>query len=175
MCAVQNGNDVIIRQLEPQPVVSIRATIPVEELGKVMGDRIQALSEYLQQHRARAAGPFFVRYHTFGDTYTDMETGIPVVEPLAGDAGASAEAQDGGGIVTGVLTGGLAATTSYTGPHNGLGEAYARIEGWLRQQGREPDGPTREVYHWIDFSRDPDPSDGHNPSAQRIELIQPFR
>jgi effector-binding domain-containing protein len=175
MRAGRNGSDVVVRELEPQPVVSLRATIRVEELGKVMGDRIQALSDYLQSHGGQAAGPFFVRYHTFGDMYTDMETGVPLVEAVAVEDGTSSEGLDGDRVIGGVLPGGPAVTTSHTGPHNMLGEAYARIDGWLKEQGREPDGPAREVYHWIDFSRERDPEDGYDPSTQRVELIQPFK
>jgi len=175
MSRAQSGTDVSVLQLELQPVVSVRATIMVDDLGKVMGDRIQALSDYLQTHGAHAAGPFFVRYHTFGDMYSDMETGIPVVEAVAGGGGSSPQPQVSDEIVSGTLPGGPAVATSHTGPHNELGEAYARIDGWLKEHGADPDGPAWEVYHWIDFRQERDPADGYNPSTQRIELIQPFR
>ena len=165
MNADQNDNDVKIQQLEPQPVVIIRATVRIEQLGEAMGERIQALSDYVQQSGAQPAGSPFVRYHTFGETETDFELGIPVAEPVAGE----------GRISGGELPGGPAAATWHIGPHDKLGEAYARIQAWLKEHGREADGPTWEVYPWIDLSQDREPSTMSDPSAWRTQLVQPLK
>ena len=165
MAAEQYGEQVELQQLKPQPVLSIRATVPIAQLGEVMDDRLRALWSYLQQRGARPAGPAFVRYHTFGETETDLETGIPVVEPVAGE----------GRIAGGDLPGGPAATTWHLGPHDKLGEAYARIQAWLNVHDREPNGPAWEVYYWIDLSQDYDPSTWSDPSDSRIQLIQPVK
>ncbi|MFL5734645.1 MAG: GyrI-like domain-containing protein [Chloroflexia bacterium] len=157
------GSDVQTRQLEPQPVLSIRATIPVAQLGEAMGDRLGALSSYLRRRGVQPAGPPFVRYHTFGETETDMETGVPVAEPIAGE----------GRISSGELPGGPAVTTWHVGAHDKMGEAYGRISTWLREQGREPSGSAWEVYYWIDLSQDLDPS-ASGPSTWRTELVQPL-
>jgi hypothetical protein len=109
-----------------QPVVSIRAVIPIDRLGAVTGTATGALSDYLRQTGAQPAGPFFVRYHTFGPTDTDMETGVPVAAPVAG----------AGRICGGVLPGGPAFSTWRLGPHQRLGEAYARLDAWLQTPGR---------------------------------------
>ncbi|HKP51765.1 MAG TPA: GyrI-like domain-containing protein [Chloroflexia bacterium] len=164
MNAEQTNNDVKIEQLEPQPVLSIRATVRIEQLGEVMGDRIQALRDYLQQHGAQPAGPPFVRYHTFGETETDLETGVPVTSPIGGE----------GRIAGGELPGGPVITSWHTGPHDKLGDAYARIETWLREQGRERDGAAWEVYYWIDLSHDLDPS-SWDPSTWGTQLVQPIK
>ncbi len=160
----QTSNDVEIEQLEPQPVLSIRATARIDQLGETMGDRLQALQGYLQQHGTKPSGPPFVRYHTFGETETDFETGIPVAEPAEGE----------GRIAGGELPGGPAVTTWHIGPHDKLGDAYARIEAWLKEHDHERGGPAREVYHWIDLSQDLDPSKW-DPSAWRTQLVQPIK
>jgi effector-binding domain-containing protein len=164
MATEQNGNDDEFQQLEPQPILSIRATVLIEELAEAMGDRIQALRGYLQQHGLQPAGPPFVRYHTFEETETDIETGVPVFESVAGE----------GRITNGELPGGPAITTWHTGPHNKLGEAYARIADGLKEQGREPNGASWEVYYWIDLSQGFDPSGG-GPSTGRTQLVQPVK
>ena len=115
MAAEQHGDDVEIQQREPQPVVSIRATVRIVDLVEAMDDRLRALSGYLQQRGAQPAGPPFVRYHTFGETETDVEFGIPVGEPNAGE----------GRIAGGELPGGRAVTTWHIGPHDTQGDAYA--------------------------------------------------
>jgi effector-binding domain-containing protein len=164
MSAEQNDGKVELRELEPQTTLIIRGTIPIADLGATVGERLGALSSYLQQSGARPAGPPFVRYHTFGDTETDFELGIPLVEPVAG----------AGDISRGELPGGSAITTWHDGPHVKLGEAYARIAAWLEEQEREPGGPAWEVYYWLDLSQDNDPST-QDPSTGRTQLVQPLK
>jgi effector-binding domain-containing protein len=164
MAAEQNGNKVELQQREPQPIVSIRATIPVADLGPAMGARLSALSGYLKRSGAQPAGPPFVRYHTFEEIETDLETGIPVVEPVAGE----------GRIAGGELPGGAAISTWHSGPHDKLGDAYARIEAWLQEHGRERDGAAWEVYHWIDPGQELDPS-SWDPSTWHTQLVQPVK
>jgi effector-binding domain-containing protein len=165
MVAEQHGDDVEIQQLDPQPVLSIRATVQIAELAEAMGDRLAALSGYLQQSGARPAGSPFVRYHTFGESETDMEVGIPVVEPVAGE----------GRIAAGALPGGPATTTWHLGPHDRLGDAYARLEAGRTAHGREPAGAPWEVYHWINPGQDRGPASSPDPSSWRTQLIQPIK
>jgi effector-binding domain-containing protein len=157
-------NDVEIETLEARPIVSIRTTIPVEQLGPAMGERIQTLHGYLRQSGTLPAGRPFVRYHTFGDVETDFEFGVPVVEP-AGSAGS---------VVAGVLPGGPAVTTWHEGDHERLGEAYARIQAWLAENDRQAAGPGWEVYHWIDLTADPDTASSADPATWRVQLVQPI-
>jgi effector-binding domain-containing protein len=130
-----------------------------------MGERIQVLSDYAREHGIEPAGPFFVRYHTFGEVETDMETGIPVTQPAEASAGR-------GQVTAGELPGGPAATTSHFGPHENLGEAYARISDWVKEHGREPEGPAWEVYHWLDFAH---PDLQSDPSTWGTQLVQPIK
>lgn len=154
-----------LEELPPQPVLSIRATIPVARLGDTMGERIRVLSQFLRERGAQPAGPPFVRYHTFGETDTDMEFGVPVTEPTAGD----------GEVGGGELPGGSAATTWHLGAHDRLGEAYGRIERWRREHGREPAGPGWEVYQWIDLGASGESTSQPDPSTWRVQLVQPIR
>ena len=166
MTVAEHSTDVAIEQLDPQPVLSIRATVQIADLVPTMDDRMPALLEYLQQQGAQAAGPLFVRYHTFGETETDIETGLPVVAPVAGE----------GRIAAGELPGGPAVSTWHLGPHNALGEAYARLADWLQAHERESAGPSWEIYYWIDPRQPSDPTSEQDPTTTwRIQLVQPFK
>ena len=165
MAAQQHSTDVEIEQLELRPVLSIRAVAQIARLGEAQGDRLGALAEYLRQRGIQPAGPPFVRYHSFGETETDLEIGVPVVEPVDGE----------GVIAAGGLPGGPAVTTWHYGAHDTLGEAYARIEAWLSEHGRERDGAGWEVYYWIDLAQDGDSSNSSDPSTWRVQLVQPVK
>jgi effector-binding domain-containing protein len=165
MTAQQPGNDVEMEQLEPQPVLSIRATVQIVDLAQAQDDRLRALSSYLRQCGAQLAGPPFVRYHTFTQTETDVELGIPVVAPIAGE----------GRIAAGELGGGPAISTWHIGAHDTLAEAYARIQAWLKAHGREPDGAAWEVYYWIDPNQYRGPVTWPDSSSWRTQLIQPIK
>ncbi|OUC81616.1 GyrI-like domain-containing protein [Streptosporangium minutum] len=154
-----------VRQRAPQPVVSVRATVPVAELTGAQGESLLALWDHLRRHDVRPAGPPFVRYHTFTETETDLETGIPVADAAVGE----------GRVAAGELPGGSAAVTWHIGPHDSLAKAYGRLETWLGEDDREPDGAAWEVYHWIDPTERPDPATWPDPSAWRTELVQPLK
>src|SRR5262249_12712291 len=137
----------------------------VVDLAEIVGDRLSALASYLQQQEVQPAGPPFVRYHTFGEIETDVELGVPVVEPVAGASR----------IAKGKLPGGTAIATWHFGPHDKLGDAYARVEAWLKDHHCEPDGAPMEVYHWIDLSQYRGPSTLSDPSRWGTQLIQPIK
>jgi effector-binding domain-containing protein len=153
----------LVEQREPQPVLSIRSTVAVAELAQAQGERLNELWRSMQARGAAPLGPPFVRYHTFGETETDVELGFPVNAGVA----------NAGRIPAGQLPGGAAIVTWHLGSHDSLGAAYRRLEGWLEVNGREAAGPAWEVYWWIDPNLEPDPSSWPAPTEWRTELVQP--
>ncbi len=164
MTAAQPGNDVELQHLEPQPVVSIRATWMIAALDQAQDDMMRALATFFQQGGAQPAGPPFVRYHSFANGVTDLEVGVPVTESVAGE----------GRIVGGELPGSPAVTVWHLGGHDKLGDAYARLSDGLKAPGREPRGAAWEVYYWINPSKANGPVDWPDPSAWRTQLVQPI-
>lgn len=164
MNAADEGNTVEVQQLAAQPTLSVRATVPLAQLAEAQGDQLQALLSYLHQCGVEAAGPPFVRYHTFGDEETDLEVGIPMATPVAGR----------GRVANGELAAGPAVTTWHTGGHDKLADAYTRLNSWLQEHDRKPDGSAWEVYYWIDPSRDYDPANWPEPANWRTLLVQPL-
>ncbi|GAA1852222.1 GyrI-like domain-containing protein [Asanoa iriomotensis] len=154
--------DIHVEQREPQPVLSIRQTIPVAELTQAQGASLHELWQVLQDGGITPAGAPFVRYHTFGDVETDVETGVPVAEPADGT----------GRVRAGELPSGRAVRTVHLGGHDRLGEAYNRIQEWLETHGTAT-GPAWEVYEWIDLAVEPDPAAWPSPADWRTQLIQP--
>jgi effector-binding domain-containing protein len=118
----QSPEAVGVEDREPQPVLSIRANVRVAQLTQAQGESLQALWSFMERRGVTPAGPPYVRYHTFGETEADLETGIPVAETVAGEGRAAA----------GELPGGAAITTWHLGSHDGLADAYGRLGSWLQ-------------------------------------------
>jgi effector-binding domain-containing protein len=152
-----------VEDREPQPVLSIRRNVAVAELAQAQGESLGALWRSLHGRGLVPVGPPFVRYHTFGETETDVEVGVPVADGVTGDAPVEA----------GVLPGGAAITTWHLGSHDSLADAYGRLTAWLNEHRREAGGAAWEVYWWIDASRVPDPATWPPPTEWRTELVQP--
>ncbi|MFI6928675.1 GyrI-like domain-containing protein [Nonomuraea spiralis] len=152
-----------VQHREPQPVASIRQTVPITQLTQAQGESLHELWRLLNDRGVAPAGPPFVRYHTFDDDKTDVEVGVPVAGGVSGE----------GRITPGELPGGPAVVTVHLGAHDRLGEAYSRIEDWLASHGR-PGGAAWEIYEWIDLTREPDPSSWPAPADWHTEVVQPL-
>jgi effector-binding domain-containing protein len=155
---------VLVEDQAPQPILSIRRTVRIAELGERHGESLRELWSAMRARGVPAAGSPFVRYHTFGETETDVEVGVPVADPVAGV----------GRVAAGELPGGAAISTWHLGSHDRLGEAYARLQTWLSEHDRTPVGAAWEVYCWIDPAAEPDPASWPPQEEWRAELVQPL-
>lgn len=165
MNAEQDGTGVEVRHLVPQPVASIRATVRIADLAGAMDERVIALRDYLARRGVRPAGPPFARYHTFGETETDLEFGVPVAAPVAPE----------GRIGSSELPGGPAIATWHPGPHDTLAGAYARMEAWREVRDVAPDGAAWEVYYWLDPVQYRGPASLPDPATWQTLLVQPIK
>lgn len=145
------------KDVQPQPVVSIRATIRELDIGSVLGEMITALWLYLVKVGVHPAGMPFARYHQFHERTVDLEAGIPVAEPVSGE----------GQIVAGELPGCRVAATWHVGPYERLPEAYQALEAWLRENKRKLAGVPWEVY-WAG------PVEVQDPSQWETEVLWPI-
>jgi effector-binding domain-containing protein len=158
-----NLDAVVLQDLKPQPVLSIRATVRIDELAERHSESLRELWNSMQARGVTAARPPFVRDHTFGQTDTDVEVGIPVADAVSGE----------GRITAGELPGGAAISAWHIGSHDRLGEAYGRLQARLSVRDRKVAGAAWKVYWWIDPAFDPDPASWPPPAEWRCELVQP--
>jgi effector-binding domain-containing protein len=154
----------LVEDREPQPVLSIRTNVSVAQLAQAQSEGLRELWRSMQARGLASVGPPFVRYHTFGETETDVELGVPVGKETTGE----------GRIEAGALPGGAAIVTWHIGAHDRLGEAYGRLSRWLEEHERGSTGPAWEVYWWIDANQEHDPSSWPAPTEWRTELVQPI-
>jgi hypothetical protein len=95
-----NSEDVALGELDAQHVLSIRATVEIARLAEAQGEHLHEVWRSVQRQELTPSGPPFVRYHTFGETETDVEVGVPVHRAAAGDERVAAGELPGGAAIT---------------------------------------------------------------------------
>jgi effector-binding domain-containing protein len=137
--------EVTVRNVDAQPVASVRVTIKPAEIGDTLGGLLAQIRQYLQGQGIAPAGPPFSRSHTYSSEAVDLEAGYPVEQPVDGE----------GRIAASQLPGGPVAATWHMGPYNKIQRAYDALGAWMAEQDREPSGAPWEVY-WTGPGAEPD-------------------
>lgn len=151
--------EVVIKNVEPVHVLSIRDVIPDYS---AQGARWDELDAYVERHRIPVRGPSVTLYHQEEPTIV-VEVCLPPQDP--GGAGpASAECRVRLQELPGVE---MAASTLHSGPLNAIGNAYQGLMGWIERQGFRICGPVREVY-----LRGPDSHSQTDPGVV-VEILAP--
>src|SRR5581483_12451225 len=94
----------------PQPYVGVKTTIAMNEIGTFADRVFPELFGWLGQRGIAPAGAPFFRYHRFADGQLEMEAGVPVGAPAAGD----------GRVEAGTLPAGRYASLVHTGSYDQL-------------------------------------------------------
>ena len=79
------------REIGSQPIVGIRVTAKMTELGQIMGPLFGEVMGHIQQNGQRPAGMPFAIYHGMDGGEVDVECGIPVASPV--EAGGQSQAR----------------------------------------------------------------------------------
>jgi effector-binding domain-containing protein len=148
--------EIELKELNPQPMMSIRTSCRVAEIGPVLAEILPEVFYYLDKLGVRPAGPPFTRYHSFDGTLCEIEAGMPVSEPQ----------QSEGRVVAGELPGGAVAATVHVGPYEDLPAAHDAIDAWIKENGKKSRGPQWESYLT-------DPGEEPDPQKRETELMWP--
>lgn len=128
-----------IVQRSAQPYAGIRHTVTMQTIAQV-ADGIGEIFDWLAEHDAEPDGAPFFRYNVIDmERELEVEAGIPVRAPVAGDDRVRA----------GMLPAGRYATLRYTGHPDGLLQATADLLAWADRQGLAFDvAPSLEGERW---------------------------
>lgn len=146
-----------VREVAAQPVLYVPATCAQTEIGPTLMQILPEVFGYVQRAGAAPAGPPFARYTGWRESDCDLEGGIPVAQPAAGE----------GRIQAGEIGGCQALFAVHVGPYDRLREAWAAAEAWLAANGRSPAGAPWESYVT-------DPGEVPNPEEWRTEIYWPI-
>ncbi len=130
--------DVILKQVNPLLVASIRDRIPIIS---EQGHLYETLSAYLDQQGVQGSQPDLSLLHSRHELHDegmsiDVEVAIPLPTALPGNEQ----------IRIRTLPGGLMACTVHTGEDLFLGRAYVALYRWMTDNGYRLIGPPRQVH-----------------------------
>ncbi len=125
-----------ISQQAAQPTLSIRVRSSVQNLPAEMGRCFGAIAGYLGSLGQSPTDPAYSAYYNMDMSDLDVEIGFGVAAPVPGQ----------GEIAAGWLPEGDVASTLHVGPYADMGPAYAALEAFIKQSGRQPAGAAYEYY-----------------------------
>ena len=115
----------IIKEFGRQETAVIKMVIPLHEIKNVMGPAIVELMQTIGEQGIVPTGPVFSRHFRMDPQQWDFEVGVPVTSSVSAK----------GRVVSSELPPGTVATTTYTGPYEGLGDAWEEFIDWLSKEG----------------------------------------
>ncbi|MFI7115362.1 GyrI-like domain-containing protein [Amycolatopsis sp. NPDC049868] len=127
-----------VTDLEPVTTAHVHRHTTTEEIGNAVSAGFAELYSGVTGAGATPAGPPQAAYPA--DFKPGDEIGIDLYVPVTGTPPSR------GGIDYVTLPGGPAAKTSHRGPYDQVGSAYDALFAWVREHGRTPAGPPRELY-----------------------------
>lgn len=146
-----------IVQSDSQQAAVIRFTIPRAEIHQVMGPAFGELFSTLTAQGITPAGPFFSHHFRMDPQVFDFELGVPVDKPVTPT----------GRVKLGELPAAKVVRTVYTGPYEGLGDAWGEFDRLIKSEGHAIAANLWERYL-------AGPESGPDSSKYQTELSRPL-
>ena len=153
--------DVKVRGTLPQPMLSIRDTVPITDLVAFFDAACAEMYAYLAWLDVCPAGPPLSLRHSAPAQIqgaSDIETCVP----------GERQVPSHGRMRAGVLPGGELAYTVHEGAYDTMGAAFDAVWRWIQDNGGQMAGPPRDVVL-------AGPGDVADPALYRTEVALPVR
>ena len=126
------------------PIAVVRRRARPDQFARVVPEACGLVWEALRKRGTGGAGRHVAFYL---DGEINLEVGVEMSAPFAGE----------GEVIASTTPGGPVATATHFGPYGGLGAAHEAIRRWCTDRGYALAGPNWEIYgHWTDAcDRDP--------------------
>jgi DNA-binding transcriptional MerR regulator len=149
-----------VKELRPQRVLSVRASVSPAEAGRHVSRSVLALLSVVERTGASVAGSPMTLYHptdAADEDLIDQEIAVPFTGPVEGDEQHRVRE----------LPGGRVAFALHRGSYDDIPVGNSAILQWMRDNGFEPCEPRREVYRVT-------PGHVADPSSFETELQWPI-
>jgi effector-binding domain-containing protein len=135
----------------------ISLVVPRTEIQAVMGPTIREVYAALAAQGIAPAGPWFTHHRRRPTDSFDFDVCVPVATPVA----------EAGRVKPGVLRAAKVARTVYSGPYEGISDAWGQFCSWIEANGHTPREDLWECYL-------AGPESSLDPAAWRTELNRPL-
>lgn len=142
-----------------QHTAYIHLTVPRSSIKKEMGPAIEEVLGALREQSIAPEGPIFAHHLRTDPATFDIEVGVPV--------SASAPVTPSGRLRSGHIPAAQVVRSVYTGPYEGLYNAWSELNEWIRAKGLTMAPNLWEVYLY-------GPESTSNPEEWRTELNRPI-
>ncbi|HEY0784328.1 MAG TPA: GyrI-like domain-containing protein [Acidobacteriaceae bacterium] len=129
-----------VLELEARQYAYTRRTVPLGQIGVVMGPAIAVVVAALKEQKLTPSGPWFTHHLRRPTDFFDFEVCFPVTCPM--EAVGEGESR----VAAGVWPAMRVAQTTYRGGYAQLAHAWGELEGWMRAQGLAGGTEFWEVY-----------------------------
>lgn len=131
-----DGYRVEYKRVDPQPVITTRRQVRMENLSSAFAQCLPAAFSFAQSSGAVVAGQPVAIYHQFDGKEVDVEMGCPVEATVAGR----------GEMESREIPGGKVLVTSHFGSYSTLRKGHEALKKSMAAFGLEPAGPCWEVF-----------------------------
>ena len=147
-----------LRETQTIAAAVIHLHIPRTEMMTQFGPAVGELFAELTRQGVAPAGAVFAHHLAMSAETFDFELGVAVSSPV----------QAQGRVKPGALPATRVAYTVYTGPYEGLPDAWGEFMGWISDNGHTPGADLWEVYAT-------GPHSSPDPASWQTELFRPLR
>ena len=140
--------------LPARPAAVVRIEGPVAEMPRMMGEAFDLTMKAITSAGASYAGHPFARYFSFGPQIA-AEVGFP----FSGTVTPTER------VYLCELPGGQAVMTTHVGPYDTIGEAWERVQAWMKEHDLRSSGAPWEAYL----------TGPHDPGPPITEIFFPVR
>jgi len=139
------NDKVELRELESQPIASIKKKIKAWQIPKVFPKLMMKLFSFLEEKRIQPIGAPLAIYYGFEKGKGEIEVGMPISESITPE----------GEIESSNLPGGKTAYYIYTGKLRKISKIYDIMKEWIQKEGYKYTNIWWEVY-LTDPHKEPD-------------------
>jgi effector-binding domain-containing protein len=133
--------EISVERVEPRTIASVRRRATLEQLPAAVPAACGDVWNFIRANGIAQPGRNLAVYREGEDGQLDVEVGVEVAGPFAGDGEVSCSATPGGTV----------ATTVHLGPYHRLGEAHDAVFQWCQHSHQKLAGLNWEIYgHWDD-------------------------
>lgn len=140
-----------------QRTAYIHLAIPRSSIEKEMGPAIKELMAALREQGVAPEGPVVAHHLRMDPASFDFEVGVPVAEEIS----------ESGRVRSGHIPAAQVVRSVYTGPYEGLRDAWGELNEWIRSQGL-----TMAPNLWEVYTRGPESTE--DSSSWKTELNRPI-